>query len=319
MDGQRFDQMARWVERTVSRRSALAGMLGLAAAGLTVSGADAAVRRTCRPLAAGCLRNAQCCSGLCDTRRTTPRNRRNRCVCPDGLVSCGTTCADLMSDDDNCGACGNACAGTCVSGICTCQGISCTVDDENGWEQCGIDLETCTARDSCTYEGNLSTRSCTSHADCADYAPECGVDGFECGCIAGFGGQTAGDYIEFGGGNCAVFVPQGTPGQCRITCTPPSNGLDSCTVTTSGATIDACETVPSPNNSWNTGLFVPTEATLECATDADCAVNCSSANPGFNACYCTVGAVIDAGPFQVWKNTPLAVERMCLAVKNTSC
>ena len=40
------------------------------------------------------------------------------CVC-DG-VTCGSTCVDLYSDHDNCGACGQACSGydACVAGHC---------------------------------------------------------------------------------------------------------------------------------------------------------------------------------------------------------
>jgi hypothetical protein len=316
MDGQKFDQMARWVERTLSRRSAVAGMLGLAAASLTVSGADAAVRRTCRPNSAGCLRNAQCCSGLCDTRRTTPRNRRNRCACPDGMVSCGNTCVDLMNDDDNCGACGNACAGTCVSGVCTCQGITCTVDEDGGWEECGIDYETCAPRDSCTYDGGLSTRSCTSHADCADYAPECGVDGVECGCVAGFGGATAGDYIEFDGGNCAVFEPQPIPGLCALTCEPTDN-YDSCVLTSNGAVIAGCQFVPSANNATDDYQGQSyTEQTVGCQTDADCADNCPLQD--YDGCYCSVGGVLDAAAFVLWGDA-YSVQRACVAVGNVSC
>jgi hypothetical protein len=316
MDGQRFDQMARWVERAVTRRSALAGMLGLAAAGLTVTGAEAAARLTCRPVAASCLRNAQCCSGLCDTRRTTPRNRRNRCVCPDGTVRCGTTCADLMTDDNNCGACGHVCAGTCVSGICTCQGISCTIDEAGGWEQCGIDFETCTPRDSCTYEGNLSMRSCTSHADCADYAPECGVDGVECGCVAGFGGETAGDYNDFGGGNCAVFVPQPVPGLCDLSCEPSGSGMDNCFITTSGAVIMACNSNASPNNATDNYLGQqPSEQTIGCQSDADCADNCPDIA---DACHCTVGGVEEGATFALWSDK-YGVERACIGLENVSC
>src|SRR6058998_3296826 len=37
-----------------------------------------------------------------------------RCVCPPGLTDCGGYCADLRYDSDNCGACGNTCAGSKV-------------------------------------------------------------------------------------------------------------------------------------------------------------------------------------------------------------
>jgi hypothetical protein len=39
-----------------------------------------------------------------------------------GSVSCGNSCVNLNSDDDNCGACGVRCTGNekCVAGMCKC-------------------------------------------------------------------------------------------------------------------------------------------------------------------------------------------------------
>src|SRR5208282_236086 len=40
--------------------------------------------------------------------------------CPDGTIACGQTCIDPLTDDANCGSCGNKCSGTlgCSTGLC---------------------------------------------------------------------------------------------------------------------------------------------------------------------------------------------------------
>jgi hypothetical protein len=47
--------------------------------------------------------------------------RQGACTCQDGFPTpCETACTDLAIDDDNCGACGHACAPrtTCIRGVC---------------------------------------------------------------------------------------------------------------------------------------------------------------------------------------------------------
>lgn len=65
------------------------------------------------------------------------------CACPDGKTAC-STCADLMSDQKNCGACGVLCAAgaTCAAGRCACPagqsicGGEC-VDERSDASNCG--------------------------------------------------------------------------------------------------------------------------------------------------------------------------------------
>ena len=40
--------------------------------------------------------------------------------CPTGLVKCGGQCVSITSDEENCGACGNACGSgmVCSHGVC---------------------------------------------------------------------------------------------------------------------------------------------------------------------------------------------------------
>jgi len=116
MDGSRFDTLSRELAARLTRRRAVAGMLGLGVGAFVgADGAEAA--RTCRLLGNKCIRSSQCCSGFCDQRRTTPRSQRNRCSC------------EVVGTEENCLACGD----TCASGETCCGGIGCvelgTVDN----------------------------------------------------------------------------------------------------------------------------------------------------------------------------------------------
>jgi len=309
MDGRRFDDLSRSFGRALSRRRAVAGAIGLATAGLAVAGdASAVVRRTCRPLNASCLRGRDCCSSACVTRRTAPRNRRNRCVCPEGLLACGTTCVDPMTDKNNCGSCGNVCPGTCVSGVCTCKGVTCEIDEAGGWEQCGIDTETCEVIDSCSVIGaNPQLTTCETHADCADFDDRCGVDGQVCRCSTGMG-LTVGGFYEMPAPGCVVVVPQLVPGACAG-CTV-ENSYPACVLTTTGDSVSYCQGGLSPNNATtNWQGQTPSEQTIGCQTDADCSQNCT--NPA-DDCFCTLGGK-STGTFQTWEEA-YGIQRACFAV-----
>src|SRR5262249_31179576 len=70
------------------------------------------------------------------------------CTCPNGGTDCGGTCTNVLFDDANCGACGNACAASekCFLGTCGCSDPSqlycdgqCIdgFDDPNNCGRCG--------------------------------------------------------------------------------------------------------------------------------------------------------------------------------------
>ena len=51
------------------------------------------------------------------------RFENNRCIldCLENETACSGVCYDLLTDNDNCGSCGNVCDSgyTCVAGVCT--------------------------------------------------------------------------------------------------------------------------------------------------------------------------------------------------------
>ena len=126
MDGTKFDALSRRLAGTIDRRRALRGLAAIALGGgatiVAATDGDAA-NRICRLVGQKCVRNSQCCTSTCDTARTTPRVRRNRCVCPIGSP-CGETCVDLMTNFAQCGTCDTACdperADSCSGGECMC-------------------------------------------------------------------------------------------------------------------------------------------------------------------------------------------------------
>ncbi len=78
--------------------ASLGGGAGTATGGAAVGGAAGA------PSCPLCPSGASCVDGGCQ--------------CPGTEVACGTTCVDLSTDTNQCGACGAACAGTCQVGRC---------------------------------------------------------------------------------------------------------------------------------------------------------------------------------------------------------
>jgi len=110
-------------------------------------------RGRCKKVAQNCRENSECCSDFCDPftgfcacpSGTVVCSASGQCVpacdppfvfnpdtckceCPPPTVACGTTCANLSTDANNCGACGHSCnapntVSACVNG--TCQVVSC--------------------------------------------------------------------------------------------------------------------------------------------------------------------------------------------------
>ena len=84
--------------------------------------------------------------------------------CPDGLEACGDQCVDVMTDDENCGECGNACGDgeSCEAGVCE--------GDDPQPEPCDDGLEAC---------GDQCVDLMTDEANCGECGNACG-DGESC-------------------------------------------------------------------------------------------------------------------------------------------
>src|ERR1700733_736138 len=64
--------------------------------------------------------------------------------CNSGQLECGGTCANVQTDNQNCGACGTVCQSgqSCQSGQCACSsgmlcGSSCVTSDAKNCGSCG--------------------------------------------------------------------------------------------------------------------------------------------------------------------------------------
>jgi hypothetical protein len=104
-----------------------------------------------------------------------------QCVCkPENL--CGSTCTNISSDADNCGACGQSCgtnsgpsAGwgswTCVAGTCQCSGDACGTactslqSDPKNCGTCGNDCTAVDAKASC--QSGKCGRFCVNYMSCS--------------------------------------------------------------------------------------------------------------------------------------------------------
>jgi hypothetical protein len=154
VDGNRFDDITRAFAVQPTRRGVLRRFVGAATAlamgGVTATDAGAAA---CRGEGSTCREHANCCSKTC-LPASQFRDHRARCGCEGGVLPCGDSCcsgvdptccpgdgcADLDSDPQHCGACGNA-AETDRNEAC-CGGVITQLGTSTNCASCGDD---CTA------------------------------------------------------------------------------------------------------------------------------------------------------------------------------
>lgn len=188
MDGNRFDGLAKGLaDGSVSRRSVLGGLVGVALGLLGLGGADAAQR--CRGGGFVCRKNGECCSGACVP---SGASGRRLCACASGTTPCGTGCCDSGSV---CTGGANAHCCTPVAKSATCRGKTGTVRNNCGepvdccvplcsGKQCGSDgcggscgaCSTTAACSTAACDGSACVLQpipgcCTSPADCDDGNP----------------------------------------------------------------------------------------------------------------------------------------------------
>lgn len=140
--GTGLDDLARdLASGAISRRTALrrlaAGALGIGLAGTSGALADESERGRCpdsRKCGNKCCpKGAKCKNGKCKCKGGRKKCGKKCCKkgfvceggecvspCAPGDTDCDGTCVDLENDEDNCGACGNPCAGdeACMGGEC---------------------------------------------------------------------------------------------------------------------------------------------------------------------------------------------------------
>lgn len=104
--------------------------------------------------------------------------------CADNEDMCSGKCTDLLTDSDNCGACGASCGGTiCEGGVCTTTPVECPL----GYTKCGLGC-----------------------SDLQNDITNCGACGNACG---------SGQMCSFGGCSplqgtcttCGVYITEGDP------------------------------------------------------------------------------------------------------------
>ncbi len=125
----RFDEISKLLAGSMSRRESLRS-IGAVLAGAIFS-----------PLAVGTAWAARPdrCTAFC--RSCPTKKKRNQCLaacracngntnrlcgscgnfvcCASGSACCNGTCTPVLSDRNNCGACGNVCTGSCIQGTCS--------------------------------------------------------------------------------------------------------------------------------------------------------------------------------------------------------
>jgi hypothetical protein len=178
------------------------------------------------------------------------------CAAP--LVRCGRFCVDLQTDGLNCGVCGNACAVSCVTGICMVPDASVPPDAgrDAGHHDAGHDAAT---HDTGTDAGpDASSDAGSDAADIDGGGPRCGLGELLCGT------------------SCVDPRDATLCGDCATTCT----GTDVCAA---GACAPDCGTMLA----CGTRCVDPTrdahhcgDCATDCGTDLCTAAGCAAPNPG---------------------------------------
>ena len=118
---ERLDELSKLLAESVSRRESLrsigAVLAGAVLSSLGVGTAWAARPDRCRAFCRWCSNKAQRnqCLAACRACNGNTSRLCGSCgtyvCCPTGTACCNGTCTALNSDPNNCGACGNVCAG----------------------------------------------------------------------------------------------------------------------------------------------------------------------------------------------------------------
>jgi len=208
---ERLDELSKLLAMSVSRRESMRSIgVALAGAALSTLGLDTAWAAT-DPCTAFCRRCAKAKRNQCLVACRACKGNTNRLCgscgnyvcCSTSATCCSGTCRDLISDRNNCGACGYVCpeGNMCVDGFCAecnsgfipCGGIC--VDPTSDPYNCGACGNVCPAGKTCSngscIECNFPFIPCDGV--CVDPTSDrnnCGGCGNQCSsteaCISGF-------------------------------------------------------------------------------------------------------------------------------------
>jgi hypothetical protein len=325
MDGQRFDDLARRIATSVTRRGAL-GLVAGAAAGLVGMSSRSVGAGSCLDGGKECSgrRGEECCSGACcekvccdDGYACTGKGccpaiqSCGELCCPpenvgctslvlfDGTVTIGCLCKEgYYYEDEKCIPCTTSgekcgddvecCSGSCCNGACCPDGFVCDGRScvcPDGKEEC---KETCCPPDRHCVDG-----ACLCPAELKDCGEECCSPGYGCSgagyCSCPIGQKDCGAECCPGEHSCS---PDGTCGcpngylDCGDECVPKEvQGFE-------GYWPGCCSQRDCPAG-WtcDTGKHI----CLECLSDGDCPGsqqccegNCWDVPAG---CYCSGGSI----------------------------
>ena len=221
MDPQQFDRITRALAIGTDRRRAVRGLLGAAlgtAFGLRHVSSRA---QACSPVGQACDAQTPCCGEASGKVVCAPIGRCQHVAgCAAGQLRCSGACIDPLTDEANCGACGNACTGggVCLGGRCTPCSRCGAVVECGGDGFCGADgqvqcIPMPTSTGSCSCVNTCGGRFATGPSPCpnGDECPE-GIP-----CVDGFcGGHECQVDADCGPGFACVsgqrFVDEGDPG-----------------------------------------------------------------------------------------------------------
>jgi hypothetical protein len=203
--------------------------------------------------------------------------------CQAGLTECTGTCANLQSDNDNCGACGKVCGAgtvcskgkcetTCATGLTDCSGSCANLQTDNA--NCGVCGKTCGAGTVCSL-GKCETTCATGLTDCTGVCQNLQTDNANCGA-------------------CGKVCGAGTvcsKGKCETTC---ASGLTDCSgscanLQSDNANCGACGKACGAGQSCSGGTCKTTCASGLTDCSGTCA-NLQSDNANCGACGKTCGA-----------------------------
>ncbi|MFN8590040.1 MAG: hypothetical protein U0031_01180 [Thermomicrobiales bacterium] len=244
MDDARFDAVVRTVGEAITRRGALAGLIGgILTSVLSHDDGDAKKHRQRKHQKPDKTQHHHKADTLGESNQRSGRIQaeKKKKKCKAGTVKCGKACVATATDPNNCGRCGNRCVAgqSCLNGACSCDGAKCAGCCDGSTCQTGTDDAACgTAGAACVACGG--GRTCQNgvcacpgaQVVCDDRCVELSTDGQHCGvcgvacattqtCVDGICGETCG-----AGGFCADG--SANPHCCGETCTDRRTDENNC-------------------------------------------------------------------------------------------